>query len=78
MVYSTSLYLQMVQVAMGETTAGARGVFVPMAEGETPPPKVAAATSTASTRCKGQHQHKLERDAATTCNSNHQQSLQLA
>ena len=45
MVYSTSLYLQIVQVAMGETTTGARGVFVPMAEGETPPPQVAAATS---------------------------------
>ena len=27
-----------VQVAMGEITAGARGVFVPTAEGETPPP----------------------------------------
>ena len=30
------------QFAMGETTVGARGVFVPTAEGETPPPEVAA------------------------------------
>ena len=26
------------QVAMGETTAGASGVFVPTSKGETPPP----------------------------------------
>ena len=33
---------QPVQVAMGETTAGARGIFVPTAEGETPLPLLPA------------------------------------
>ena len=56
---------------MGETTTCASGI----AEGETPPRKLVPVTTTVRSGCKvqrsGPAQYKSERDAATTCNSNH-------
>ena len=64
------------QVATGETTTGASGIFVPTSEGDTPPPEVAAGDNHCKHKvhrsgCKVQHQRKSERDAAATWNSNH-------
>ena len=68
-----------VQVAMGETATCASGVFVPTAEGETPPPQVAAGGNhrkhkVQRSKCKVQRSGPASAEVETGCSN----SMQLA